>query len=257
MNKLFLIFIIVFTPFLLFAQSSEHLGSAKPVAKDSLQPIAVIELFSSEGCSGCPPADAMMINIANDAVKNHQPVYVLEEDVDYADSPEWKDAFGNKQFSHRQQYYLDFFHNNNNYIPLIRVNGIHEIYAANTIMANQVINKALKEPALVSISVSINPVNDSTLQADYHLSSSDTNWVINFALVQKNAVSYITGGENKGLTLTHINVVRQLITSSITIPDGIAQLNNIPKYTANTYSVIAFVQDKLTMKIIGAVQVDI
>jgi hypothetical protein len=182
---------------------------------------------------------------------------VLEEDVDYLDNSEWKDTFGDKQFSQRQKYYQQFFHNSGLYTPQIFVNGINPIYGANNIMADDVINKALKEPAHVTISVSFNPLNDSTVEMDYHLSSTDTNWVINFALVQKNAVSHITDGENKGLNLTHVNVVRKLITDPISIPDGIAQFNNIPKYAAKTYSVIAFVQDKLTMKIIGAVQLDI
>jgi hypothetical protein len=257
MNKLFLLSLIAFIPFLCFAQTSKQLANNKFNPKDSTQPIAVVELFSSEGCSGCPPADAMLNTIAIDAANKHLPIYVLEEDVDYLDNSEWKDTFGDKQFSRRQQNYDRFLNNSNKYAPQILVNGINEIYAANNIMASQVINKVLKEPALVSISVSINPLNDTTDEVDYHLSSTDKNWIINFALVQKNAVSHITGGENKGLTLTHINVVRQLISDPITIPDGIAQFNNIPKYATSTYSIIAFVQDKLTMKIVGAVQIDI
>ncbi len=257
MLKLFIITLTLFTPFLLFAQTGEQLGNAKPVAKDSVQHIAVIELFSSEGCSGCPPADAMINNIAIDAAENHQPIYVLEEDVDYLNNSGWIDPFGDKQFSQRQQNYQRFFHGTGLYTPQIFVNGIHEIYAANYAMANDVIDQALKEPALVSISVSINPLNDSTAEMDYHLSSTGKSWVINFALVQKNAVSSITSGENSGLTLTHVNVVMQLISDPITIPDGMAQFNNMPKYAPNTFSVIAFVQDKLTMKIIGAVQIDI
>ena len=256
MNKLFLFLFNSFIPFFAFAQVNERLNNAKSGINNLIQSVAVIELFSSEGCSSCPSADDMINKIAIDAGKKHLPIYVLEEHVDYLNNTEWKDTFSGKQFTDRQKNYKQALHDDNIYTPQIFVNGPHEVYVPNAEMVTEEINKALKEPALTTISFSVNPVNDSIAEVDYHLSTSDKNWIVNFVLVQKNAVTHITSGENKGLTLTHLNVAKQIVSDSVSIPDGIVQLN-IPKYEVNTFSVIAFIQDKITMKIIGATQMNI
>ena len=249
---LFLLILSLFSIKSLSQQTQKNYAFA-----DSIKSVAIIELFSSEDCSSCPEADAMVNKIALDAANARQPVFVLEEHVDYLNHFGWKDTFANKQFEDRQLAYQHFFKKNASYTPQILVNGTREVYAANLSMADLVIEEALKIPSQVNITFSINNYADSTAEADYHLSSINKNWIINFAVVQKIGISHVTAGENSGRTLTHLNIVEQLQSDNITIPDGIMPLMHLPLYKPNTYSIIVFVQDKQTMKIVGATQMDI
>lgn len=70
---------------------------------------AVIELFSSEGCSSCPPAEAVMNKLISKASTESLPVYIIEFHVDYWDYLGWKDTFAIPQYSQRQQDYGDYF----------------------------------------------------------------------------------------------------------------------------------------------------
>src|SRR5580765_4213272 len=84
---------------------------------------AVIELFTSEGCSSCPPADEAMIDIENEFKKN---VYVIGYHVDYWNYLGWKDIFSNAGWTDRQKAYAQELKLNNIYTPQVVINGSSE-----------------------------------------------------------------------------------------------------------------------------------
>src|ERR1700743_69163 len=83
--------------------------------------IAVIELFTSEGCSSCPPADELVAKIQKE--NKDKPVYILAYHVDYWDRLGWKDSFSNADFTKRQNSYAKVLRLQSVYTPQIIVNG--------------------------------------------------------------------------------------------------------------------------------------
>src|SRR5580704_2729726 len=95
---------------------------AKPAA--SGKGFAVVELFTSEGCSSCPPADALIAAVQQE--DKDLPVYILAFHVDYWDRLGWKDAFSEGACSDRQRQYAAWLNLNSVYTPQVVVNGRKE-----------------------------------------------------------------------------------------------------------------------------------
>src|SRR5258708_1319851 len=97
-------------------------GNAK--TKSAAQGFAVVELFTSEGCSSCPPADAIAAKLAKDYAGQ---VYVLGFHVDYWDHLGWKYAYSNPEWSNRQKAYATILKLESIYTPQVVVNGKKEL----------------------------------------------------------------------------------------------------------------------------------
>src|SRR5882724_7074525 len=102
--RLLCVFIFLFNSNFLFAQIAS-------------QPFAVVELFSSEGCSSCPPAEKLLSRISSDAKANHKNIFCLEYHVDYWNHGGWKDPFSKNQFTMRQNTYSSTLHHAEIYTP--------------------------------------------------------------------------------------------------------------------------------------------
>src|SRR6186997_2744530 len=89
----------------------------------------LIELFTSEGCSSCPPADEALEEIQKKY--NDKNVLVLGYHVDYWNKLGWKDVFSDASFTQRQEYYSRIFHLNSIYTPQVVVNGKSEFVGSN------------------------------------------------------------------------------------------------------------------------------
>src|SRR5258706_10393726 len=116
---------IVFLIFSTIACATEK--PSKP-AVPTTQPtgIAVIELFTSEGCSSCPPADALLAEILRDARGKNLAIYPLAFHVDYWDHLGWRDPYSDPAYSARQRGYSRTFHRDSIYTPQMIINGVSE-----------------------------------------------------------------------------------------------------------------------------------
>ncbi|MGH9818725.1 MAG: DUF1223 domain-containing protein, partial [Pyrinomonadaceae bacterium] len=99
--------------------------SHPPVPALSKQPV-LVELFTSEGCSSCPPADRGLTLLEKQQPVNNADAVTLEFHVDYWDGPSWKDAFSSAMFTHRQEDYTTALANGSNYTPQMVVDGRSE-----------------------------------------------------------------------------------------------------------------------------------
>src|SRR6476619_4430550 len=90
---------------------------------------AVVELFTSEGCSSCPPADNLLARIQKEDMDKQ--VYLLAYHVDYWDRQGWKDRFSDAAFTQHQQQYAEWLHLNSVYTPQMVVNGKEEFVGSN------------------------------------------------------------------------------------------------------------------------------
>ena len=127
-------------------------------AQSSSQPIAVVELFTSEGCSSCPPAEKVFSDIIRDAKKNDKNIFCLEYHVDYWNRGGWKDPFSNNQFTMRQNNYSGALKQRELYTPQMIVNGETEFIGSHADEASIAINRALQKQAKTTISIEVDSV---------------------------------------------------------------------------------------------------
>lgn len=231
--------------------------AVKPLyATDVYSPIAVIELFTSEGCSSCPPADMLLAKLAVASRENGIRVFPLSFHVDYWNYLGWRDPYSQKDFSNRQAWYASQL-NDNTYTPQAVINGRYSVIGSDTKKVQGLINKSLREPASVDIQLKLVSVDEKKILAAFHLNGQWQKKNLAVALVERGLVSDVTRGENAGRKLLHENVVRQFKTL---IPD-----NNEGSFIFQApllahlekYSLIAYVQDTVIPEILGASRLDL
>lgn len=207
---------------------------------------AVVELFTSEGCSSCPPADDAVAKLLKEYNNN---VYVLGYHVDYWDDLGWKDAFSNAAYTNRQKSYARVFKLASIYTPQVVVNGEEQFVGSDNAKLHNAINKDLKQAENETLNISAKAENNR-VTVSYNTKSNGAN--LNIALVQLAVQSQVKRGENRGETLHHVNVVRGLQTITLKSISGNITFNLPDGITAKDCNVIAFIQNANNLKITSA-----
>jgi len=218
----------------------------KPV--DTFKPVAVIELFTSEGCSSCPPADKLLAKTVSSGNKS---VFALSFHVDYWNRLGWKDSFSTAQFSERQNMYVSAMHINGAYTPQMIVNGATEFVGSDALLLNAALTKSLNtksEAGFTNLSL-LN--TGKSLTVNYSLDGDYNNSQIHFALITLHTFTAVKSGENGGHILEHTNVVRQFL-SSAAASSGHIIFDNISGYNASNTAVVAYVQKRNNLQIVTA-----
>ena len=215
------------------------------------QPVVVLELFTSQGCSSCPPADKALQEITQKAARAGQAVYGLSFHVDYWNRLGWQDPFSSKLFTDRQRQY-DRVLNSQTYTPQLVINGRQDVIGGQRAKIEQAIQTIQKQPASAFVGVDGSAAHTAKqVTVRYELSTAGA-YRVNVALVQKEARTAIGNGENGGRTLVNTNVVRQFKTIeqpgqsgsvALPLPDGLK-----PDQT----SVLVYVQQSDTGQVVGA-----
>lgn len=169
------------------------------------KPLVVVELFTSEGCSSCPPADKLLSEIVNNASQEVE-ILGLSFHVDYWDYIGWKDPYANKDFTLRQRAYARRFINNTIYTPQMVVNGKHEFLGSSRDKWNRAFSKEINN-SLVQLNISSVEIENRRLVLDVNSSQIDQS-ILNVAVVERGLTQQVTRGENRGRKLSHDNVVR-------------------------------------------------
>jgi hypothetical protein len=193
----------------------------KEAAESSAAPAAarraavVVELFTSEGCSSCPPADALLARLDATQPVEGAEVIPLAMHVDYWNHLGWADPFSSRQFSERQGEYAAAFGSEQVYTPQMVVDGVKEFNGSNSSLAQEAIGRAAREPkgevllgrepsqseGFVRISARIDKFPKPT-----------EGEVVNvlLAVTEGNLATDVARGENSGRRLAHVGVVRSL-----------------------------------------------
>ncbi|MGQ0739409.1 MAG: DUF1223 domain-containing protein [Bacteroidota bacterium] len=227
----------------------------KTIAADSFNrpvsgayaPVAVLELFTSEGCSSCPPADKLLPELAKADVR----VIPLSFHVDYWNYLGWKDPFSSNEFSERQRDYVQQFKLESAYTPQLVINGAYETVGSSRNKADAAIKKALKENAAAELLISELIKSRGRLKCKVIAEGDFKKTNLAAALVQKNAVINVRAGENSGARLSHTNVVR----SFVSLPAEQTQVIEMPfpaDLADNNWQLVIYVQQKSNLKITGA-----
>jgi len=219
------------------------------------EPFAVVELFASEGCSSCPPADDLLRQITADAKSSGKNIYTLSFQVDYWNYLGWSDPYSSALYSQRQQQYASVLPGGV-YTPEMIVNGQEAFVGSEGSTASQAIEHYLSLQPENSISLKLDQTGDD-LKIDYICAHLKQGSVVNFALVERGLVSHVTAGENEGRTLEHDNVVREFRTISLKDIQGTIVIPKPQEKDLRPFSVIAFIQSRDDMHITAATKIDL
>ena len=117
-------------------------GATVPRTPDGKAPAVIVELFTSEGCSSCPPADALLKELSEQQKVKGVQIVALEEHVDYWNHLGWKDPYSAAEFSQRQDDYAHVFGSDGVYTPQMVVDGQSEFVGSRSLAAREAIEKA-------------------------------------------------------------------------------------------------------------------
>jgi hypothetical protein len=198
----------------LFLMPLAVLAQNKPAPPSPL----VVELFTSEGCSSCPPADALLAQLEKQGNFNGRPIIVLGEHVDYWNGLGWHDRFSAAAFTARQSEYARQLGVASVYTPQMIVNGRTELVGNDP----DALQKAFTAAApSTSDPVTLEVSRDNVAHISVTNAARGTH--VFLAITETNLTTTVHGGENKNRELHHAGVVRQLRdlgapNASLTVP---------------------------------------
>ena len=211
--------------------------------------VAVLELFTSQGCSSCPPADRLLGKYVS---KDN--VIVLSFHVDYWDRLGWKDPFSSKDFTQRQYNYASTM-NSGVYTPQVVINGQNEMVGSNEIKIAATVNKILALEPDAELTIKTVKPESGQAHISFVVSGAISNSLLRIALVQKKATTQIKAGENGGATLTNYNVVINFKTiGEVNKGDDTSTIDIPASSDLKNLSVVLYLQEKNTNKISAADQ---
>lgn len=237
----------------------------QPVSQsDSPKTPVVVELFTSEGCSSCPPADALLKQLSQQQPVRGAEVIALEEHVDYWNQLGWTDPYSSRDFSARQEEYAGNFRNGGVYTPQMIVDGATELVGSRRSDADAAIQREAatpkikltlnqtsepgKKPAMFEVHVGDVPASLGAAQLEL--------WI---AVTERGLQTSVNAGENSGETLQHADVVRTLHkaqslrgANNAATPVTVDLKEN---WKLANVRVVAFLVNKTSHHIVGAVSV--
>ncbi|EMI46858.1 DUF1223 domain-containing protein [Rhodopirellula sp. SWK7] len=225
----------------------------KPANNASPSGIAVVELFTSQGCSSCPSADRVLQRIDSVADEGKLRVYALSFHVDYWNRLGWEDPYSSPVSTRRQKQYAVSMQSNRIYTPQMIVNGTEQFLGSDHAQAHRAVVDALAEEPTSYVTLQVaSQANDRNLQVKYQLTGQLDGCLLQVAAIQTPKANAIPRGENAGRTLTHVNVVRAFESVPTTASTGTVELSLPDDVEPSTTRVIAYVQNPKTLAITGA-----
>jgi hypothetical protein len=216
----------------------------------------LVELFTSEGCSSCPPADALLTRLLREQPLADVEIIPLSLHVDYWDHQGWRDPFASKAFTSRQEAYSKIFGEARVYTPQVVVDGRDEINGSDEAAVRRVVQAAGARPHL-SLRVDARVRGSSArLSIDLPAAPPDAEPIdVLVALTEDDLTSVVRRGENGGRTLTHVAVVRSLdalgsLEREAFVADG--QLSLGRTWKAGKMRAVAWLQGRRTRHVYGA-----
>jgi hypothetical protein len=213
---------------------------------DGVQGI-VVELFSSEGCSSCPPADSLLRTLDAQQPVPRAHVIALEFHVDYWNRLGWSDPFSDAKYSERQRAYGIALDRRRVCTPQMIVNGGAEFVGSNAAAATAAI-AAAAEMQHVGIALRRRAA-DVTVSIPAQLNALEI-WS---AETERGLQTAVPRGENSGRTLTHGPIVRALDFTAVTVP-GRSYMGRLAAPDFSKRALVVFVSDRTTHRVYGAAE---
>ncbi|MFC3158207.1 hypothetical protein SAMN05443633_11082 [Chryseobacterium arachidis] len=212
---------------------------------------AVLELFTSEGCSSCPPADQLMGEIEKQY--KDQPVYILAYHVDYWNNLGWKDKFSSVENSKRQQQYAQTLRSQV-YTPQLIVNGKKEFIGSDRDAVENAIQIALLNDTNAKIDLSAK-VSEKEINVNFKVQENNPQNKLLITLVEKKSSTNVQKGENEGRHLVHWQIVHQQNQISLkNSPEGTTSFKLPANFNTNDWEIIGMIQNVKSGAILGSAE---
>ena len=240
----------------IFAGPGIARGGSEP-GTSSRSPV-LVELFTSEGCSSCPPADRLLQKLDESQPVQNADTIVLSEHVDYWNHDGWRDPYSNAFFTQRQQLYAARFGLNDVYTPQMVVNGRTQFVGNDSRRATEVIAGSTMVP---SPPMHISPVTVENgvlkFRVDANvLAPGGQQPEVLVVLAYEGATSHVTAGENSGRELTHVAVAHEFTKIGVIPRAGTfskdVQLKLGKEWHPGNIRVVAFLQEPGQGAVLGA-----
>jgi len=232
--------------------ASTAAGNSEPPTSGIL-----VELFTSEGCSSCPPADELLRKLDSiRSIANNQ-IVVLGEHVDYWDGTGWRDRFSSREYTERQAEYARRLSVPDPYTPQIVVDGKQQVSGNNVQSLQAALQAAATEPK-TSISIFSADLDGNTLILKLKTSplpQGHKRGDLYIAVADNSDETQVRGGENSGRALKHVAVLRSLQKIAKVAPEGFEKDVNLrlsKDLEKNNLRVVAFVQESGNGRVLGS-----
>jgi len=249
---------------LLAAPAADPPLAAKPQsAPMQAEPTPVlVELFTSEGCSTCPPADTLLGKLASLQPVAGAEIIALEEHVDYWNHDGWIDSYSSPEWTIRQQEYAAHFKTKSPYTPQMIVDGLSQFVGTNAPEAQVSIQEALQHPkAQISINAE-SPTKSDAARVEVrvaNLSAASIQepaevWV---AVTESNLETAVKAGENAGKSVQHAAVLRSLHKiGTVQAKDSspfvaTQQIKFKSNWKTENLRIVVFVQERKSLRVLG------
>ena len=238
-----------------------HAGNGAPPAVHAAgRTPVVVELFTSEGCSDCPPADAVLARLVADQPIAGAEVIALGEHVDYWDQLGWKDRFSSAALTSRQQTYGSHFNLDSVYTPQMVVDGRAQLVGSDASAARRAVERsAAAEHASETLRIdseSDRAIAVTVTVAGVQRPGRGDRADVQLAITEDAVVTEVKRGENHGRTLTHAAVVRSMTAIGQVAADGTATAHaEIPlggDWRRDRLKAVAFVQEQRSRAIVAS-----
>jgi hypothetical protein len=249
--------------FMLIKRTPVQDAAAPQATTHSANIPVVVELFTSEGCSSCPPADQLLAKLEADQPIRNVDIIALEEHVDYWNDGGWMDPYSSNSATIRQYAYASAIGNGNAYTPQMVVDGQNEFVGSRERQARGAIEQAANRRK-IEVSVTAGQ-HEADGTHTLHISigplavpSEGDAPEVWMAITEAKLHSDVRGGENSGQDLHHASVVRKLKKiEGAKITDGHSfsseeRVKFDRGWKRENTRVVVFVQEKKSKKILGA-----
>jgi hypothetical protein len=208
----------------------------------------LVELFTSEGCSSCPPADKVLAQLHERQPLPGVPLLVLSEHVDYWNDLGWSDPFSDALFSERQRLY-----GGRSYTPQVVVDGRVDVLGSDEQGILLAARAAAREPHGIVQIVQIVQSGQAPVKVAVRGLPPHASAQVMLAAVEDGLVSKVQRGENEGRTLAHTAVVRALRAIG-EIPAGSLEWSGEARLDSSwkRLRLIVFVQERTSRKVLAA-----
>lgn len=217
--------LIVLCSFLImaFAPNTAEKASSKSelLEEGTYEPIVVLELFTSQGCSSCPSADILLQKVKKEYDTE---VFALSYHVDYWNYIGWKDPFSKAEYTKKQRAYNNKFRNRSNYTPQLVVNGKEHFVGSSSSKMYDRINDYKEKKTPNKIDLNGITIDRKRISFKYDIQGSLKNKVIRTLLVIDERTTEVKKGENRNRTLQNSNIVVAEKSFSLEESSGIMKI---------------------------------
>jgi len=216
----------------------------------------LVELFTSEGCSSCPPADALVGTLDSTQPFPDAQLIVLEEHVDYWDDQGWRDPFSSHALTLRQSEYVEKLHlKTGPYTPQMVVDGSEAFVGSNRIQAAGAVERAARTPKVRMEISSLDP-EKGKISAHISTGAVPEKAEVLVAVALDRAQSKVLRGENGGRQLQHVAVVSRLSSVGKVKPGESFSKDvtiNLPS-SGQGHRIVAFLEEEGSGRVLGAAE---